>query len=415
MPFHDFALRILECRACGGPLPAPSSGMADACAYCGAPSSDAREVGVFSHDIRVVVCDTCDAPLPVPVAGGHVTCGYCASVFELVARVDRRLGADDPIDEAARIARLRAQDHGPIRMPRDFAVLMKAGGLIDDTIERAHAMWKHMRGELRRERDPKTELRFYYMTELIADYHNWRVQRLVARSYLEAALQDLDDPRYVQPLYCWLSRSAYFTGDAKAARDWLDLCDTRPDELGMDSAYRFTWAYVAVRKGDYADVLAMLGDEPGAIPMNDKYETITDLYRAHAVEHTRGVDAAAAQLRALNKGLAHRWRLAITIAEAETQFDLCGRSLPTAVRKTFDWPMAGVAVAVFTGGAALIASGRHALNEGAILLGIFWGLLGGLITWNVVSLRVAMRRELRRLGDPARRTETTAARTDDRA
>lgn len=407
MPFDDFELRILECGQCKGALPAPPAGAPPpTCPYCGAPASTAREVGVFSYDIRVVVCEKCDAPLPVPIAGGHTTCAYCASTFEIVPRRRHRLGSDDPHDEAARIARLRAQDRGPIRMPPDIAVMMKQGGLISATIEQAQSLWKATRQRLRRQPTSELALRFYYLTELIADYHNWKKQRLVARSYLEAALEDLDDPRYVQPLYCWLSRNAFERGDPASARAWLEMCDPCPDELGMDSAYRFTVAWVSLRQGDYHAVLEALGEPSQAIPLNDKYEESAILFRAHAIEHLRGPDEAAAYLVAAIGAQDRRWSLILLMASGG-KVELCPESLRMAVERRWTWPGTIAFVAVFAIGALFLLADaiagpwlwdRRILGYIAIPIGFCWLLFVGTFSLAAAAVRWRLRHTVRNRG-----------------
>lgn len=406
MRFHDYEIRILECGACKGALPAPSAGAPTACPYCGAAASDAREVGVYSHDIRVVVCETCDAPLPVPITGGSTTCAYCSSTFEIVARRQHRLGHDNPVDEAARLERLRAQDRGLIRMPPDIVPMMKLGGLTSESIEDAHELWKTTRGLLRRQPTPELARRFYYLTELVADYHNWKKQRVVARSYLETALDDLDEPRYLQPLYCWIARNAFMCDDLESARAWLDMCDPSPDELGMDSAYRFTLASISLHTGDYPAVLEALGEPEQRIPLNANYNHIAILYRAHAMEHLRGPEEAAAYILSAMDSPLRRWDRVVVIADAG-RIPLCPKSLRIAVKRRWRWPTTLAFVSLFAVGALFLLAdaiagpdlwGGRLLGYIAIPVGFAWLLFVGMPSLSAAAFRRRLRRAVRKRG-----------------
>ena len=105
--------------------------------------------------------------------------------------------------------------------------LLRDGGLVDETSELAMEMWTTALKVQQESATEVSERELFHLTELLADHHSAKLERLKARSILEAAIETLENPQYLQPLYCWLARNASYGGDHVAARQWLDLCDER--------------------------------------------------------------------------------------------------------------------------------------------------------------------------------------------
>lgn len=406
-------VRLLLCAACGGPLPSPTAPDAGHCRYCKAPAAGGISQSVFSHDVCVLLCDHCSAPLPVPLGGGLVPCDHCSATSQVLPRREQNLGQTAHSgDEAARLAHLRAQDRGAVIPPSELHVLMQGGGLIAATAQQALDLWKGTREELRMARRAgpadliaRVEKRFYFLAELLADFHATQQDPLCARAILESSLKELQDPAYIQIIYCWIARQAAALGDRAAAEAWLQLADPTPDDLQMDSAVRFARAVIAMRAEDFAGVLQVLKRRRADLPLSNKYDRIADIYRAHAIEKLEGVDAA---LTFLNRVLTTdaTWSFALDIAKSNPQLRLCEHSLPRAARRKFSWHRPALwtlvtTLTVFALGYLALAPWLlgYPLVEGEAVgsLSAAAGILLGLPTYLALRRQRVIRRRLKEL------------------
>ncbi|MBT8492008.1 MAG: hypothetical protein KJO07_03020, partial [Deltaproteobacteria bacterium] len=240
---------------------------------------------------------------------------------------------------------------------------------------------------------------------------NWKQRRLVARGFLESAIATLDEPRYLQALYGWMSRNAEMTGDSESADTWIALCDPAPLDLEMDSAVRFTWASLAMRRGDFEGVLKILGRSRSAFPLLSKFDSTCDIFRAHAKEMLEGVEAGTAHLLAAfspRRALAPKrrdWLGILDSVEASPTLDLCPRSLAPAVLSAWKWwpkPILGTLVFVIFAAALLSDAilgpwlwGERKLGYGAIPIGLFVGPQLFVYAYLHVSYSKRIRRRLR--------------------
>jgi hypothetical protein len=410
---RDYDVQIIECPFCSAPRPAPSEGGSDICDYCGESSSDPRKVGAFSYSIRVVVCINCAAPLPVVVGGGEVACTYCQAVSHIAGRRERRLGRDQPSDEGARLKRLRAQRANAGWVPSEVLMLMRGSeGLVEQTVGKARTMWQESRKELeglraQSDKEPaaKVEKRRFYLTEVLADYYNVRQRWVVSRSILESSLDDLRDPVYVQQIYCLIARNSARTGDYDSAREWLDLCDAAPEDIGMDSAHRFTLAYISLYRGDPEGIIAALGRRKGGFPLIGKFNGIATVFRAHAVEQLEGAEAAAELLESEARWQP-TWSLVLDIIKANHDVALCHKSVPLVMKRQWGWGTTKAVIAVciavnlflladFALGPTLW--GRQLLGGTAIGLAVVWTLVMGFIAWGKTTARLSIHRKFHEL------------------
>ncbi len=416
MLIRDYDVSILQCSNCSAPRPAPDEGEPENCAYCDEAGASAREVGAFSRHIRVLVCDNCAAPMPVPISGGNVTCTYCQAVSQIVARREKRLGREEPVDEQARLEHLRGQKKTSADLlPAELHVLMESGGLGDRTVDQAHTMWQDARKELRRIEEmtyklsvdpiPRIHRRLYWLTEMLADYYGVMQRHVVARSIVEASLEDLDDAIYVQPLYCWLARHSVRTGDEDSALEWLDLCDRSADNIGMDSAHRFAHAYISLYRGDLEGVLGAVGRSKEAFPTSGKYEEIFTVFRAHALEELEGVEVAVEVLMPESM-FAQTWEMILAIIIANEDHVLCKRSARLVTERAWSWRWTIVITTVFVAGLLFIAAdlalgpklwGQRYLGGSAIALPIFWTLIMGTASVTKVGTRLGVHKKLHEL------------------
>ena len=420
MLIEAYEVRVFRCTSCGGPVQGGARGLPDNCQFCGADAAPATEVGAFSHEIRVLACDGCAAPLGVPISGGRIECDFCHTTIEVIARREVPLGSGGEVDDEARIAKLRSQDGPAVGLGRKLAPLMRRGGLIEATLAKAEEMWVEHRAALAAlsdddRRDDKSarvlERDFFRLTELVTDYHNLNGRWLVARGLLESALAELRRPRYLQSIYAWLARNAEATGDSASGDAWLSLCDPCPEDLEMDSAVRFTWASIAMRRKDLVGILAALGRTRSEVPLASKFDSLADIYRAHALEGLEGVEVAVEHLCSVannNRPFAAKrsfWLNLWESVEATPKLDLCRESGAAATKRVWPWwpkpilLIAGCVIFVLALGADVILGptlwGERLLGYGAIPVGI----LGSLYFGGYAAVIVSGTREIRARAD----------------
>ncbi|MGF1464879.1 MAG: hypothetical protein ACFCGT_01995 [Sandaracinaceae bacterium] len=260
---------------------------------------------LYSHTIRLLTCRACGAPIEAGPEGGQVRCAYCSTVQVLERRDEAadharvRQALAQPISESERLAGLRRQDRGPEPVPASLAAYVTdRGGLPPERVPEAQRAWQEARHALADRGGgaafPIAERLFYLTIHLAA-----HLEDRPARAMLETAAELLDDARHRHVVRSMLARRAAQHGDRDGARAWLATCIPRPTDLRMDSTYRLAAATLATVERRPSEVLALLGDGSGDVPVADQLELEATLLRLHARE-ARGEGAAAtAAVRAL--------------------------------------------------------------------------------------------------------------------
>ncbi len=151
------------------------------------------------------------------------------------------------------------------------------------------------------------------------------------RAMFESALEVFFLPRHRQLMRGHLARSAAQEGDLDAAEAWLEPCDTRSDDLDTDSAYRFSRAFVDTRRGEFQEVLRVLGHGADDVPITDTMDTSTTLLRANAWEQLGQVDRAVPLLMGrMGAGGANARRAMEIMVGRYAGWGLCEESYPRA-------------------------------------------------------------------------------------
>jgi hypothetical protein len=255
----------------------------------------------FSHALRVTVCASCGAALHVALDGGEVTCDVCAADMVLAAR--REGLAPKAVDEADRVAALEAQDKGPLKPPKAVAALTVDGALTDDNAPEAMNSWQKTRAELvtqsaslRSEERDDLALRFYFLTRLLYERLLPQDDDLQLRGILEAAMEAVGHARYRQTFRCMLACEAARVGDLTGAEDWLGPCDAQARDIHADSVYRYSRAFVASHKRQWAQVIDVLGPTHRDVPLATSFDAMCTVLRANAHEKREDVGAAIYEL-----------------------------------------------------------------------------------------------------------------------
>lgn len=341
----------------------------------------------FDLSIRVLTCDNCGAPLEVPTSGGEVSCRYCRAVVLVTARpvIPEAETRDTTSDESARLGRLRAQAGQPIQPPARVAKLCTGLVLRESELALALSLFLEARRQATRGDAPEAERELYYLAILLSNYYQSQNDYLRLRAFLESALEAARTAPTRQMLCATLARTAARLGELDAARDWLEKCDPRSEDLLADSDYRASRAFLSILRGDFADVIATLGEKGDDIPISTDSDAVCALYRAHALEMSRSPEAGAAELVRMAEASSVNWFVMAKsrannqktgLALCPASFELARRELSWSRTSPFGVPLGCAGVLAFVLGLlALFEVGYPALAIVAVLGLVPVGLL----------------------------------------
>jgi hypothetical protein len=250
----------------------------------------------FSHALRIVVCQSCGGAVHGKAEGGEAKCSVCEEAVELPPRDETAHSAGPTgIDEDARIARLREQDPSTPVLVAAIEPLVQDGELIADRAADAFAEWQLSRAALAGGAAAAEE-RFFGITLLLARHMARQGDDLMLRAVLETTLDLLPSPSRQQVIRGMTAREAARVGDRPASEDWFAPCDPMSFDLGADSAYRCTAAYLATGKRQFERVIAVLGARAGAVPICDSLDPLCAVLRANARERMGDLGEATDEL-----------------------------------------------------------------------------------------------------------------------
>jgi len=237
--------------------------------------------------------------------------------------------------EAERMQHLRKQDGQALHAPSTLPLALRLWHRPDDAkkAELAIRLWQQARAALASGQATSTnERHLFFLTLALGNYWTIKHDAKRRRASLESALEACTEPLHLQVLRCDMAGEARRAGDLDAAESWLAPCDPRPLDLTMDSALRRMRALIATTRGDFADVLELLGAEIGDIPIADFYDHSTAMLRANAHEKIGDVTRATAQLEQAMRSLRGSPKTFARIAGG-SDVPLCPRSLPPILRR----------------------------------------------------------------------------------
>lgn len=263
-------------------------------------------MSAYTTQMRALMCPSCGAPVTTPARGGQYQCGYCRSVGTIGGRTDARasVAPPSPQEEQARLAKLQFQfDQGHLASPYTaFAapedvihlVQLRPPNSFGPWLE----AWKRAVGMLAQNPTEQNQKRVFWLANLtgMGVLNLGKNDPPRARAIRETALELLPDPGHKHILRCGLSRAACAQHDRKSAEDWLAACDPYPGNITLDSEYRISAAMLYHAYGQWNQVLAILGNQPGVIPFDHGKGFLSGLYRVHACEELGYTQAADAQL-----------------------------------------------------------------------------------------------------------------------
>ncbi len=280
----------------------------------------------FNAEVRMLLCGNCGASLPLtPAGGGQIQCQYCNTVTVVTPRDDRSMSRG-PVDEEQRIARLWTQIQVEMRVhPQCYAILDDKTGLLPQkNVATAMKMWEDTRR--RQAVDPASTLDdlLWLTTSLAMVFVDDAARN---RALWESALESSHDLHHRQFFRSALSRAATKAGDSSAAQAWLAPCDPQPQDLLSDTAYRAASAYLATARGQFDQVVEVLGPRTDSLPLFVALRVLCHLLRANAFEKRGDVQTATAQLSALVAAEPALATVIPAVTHASAFMNLCSQSM----------------------------------------------------------------------------------------
>jgi hypothetical protein len=253
----------------------------------------------FALDKRVLACTRCMTPVEAPATGGSARCARCGTQNDIGPRDESRdrAAAEAPaaISEAMRFERLRQQDGHPLPYPPAVHGLL-AQGVDDQNASQVWSEWQQAKSELAAGGGYPAAERLYFLAMGLYGYLAPRRSDLELRALAETSLEHLTEPRHRQEMLARLTRAAANAGDLDSAQAWLALLAPHSDDIHMDTAYRFSAAWVATLAHDYQGALALLGARMDDVPIADSSDEICAVLRANAYDRLGQTQAAVDQL-----------------------------------------------------------------------------------------------------------------------
>ncbi len=291
---------------------------------------------IFATQVRMLLCERCGAPLETTIEGGAVPCAYCKATNAVRPRLDRfaptRASA---LSEPERLARLRAQDHTPYKLPPSVEALAPGGSVSEARLTEAFDVFQATRQELKNTQSPEASERLYALTLVVTNTLTRLADSARVRSLLETTLDVVVLERHRNSLRAMLSRHAAREGDLDSAEQWLAGCDPRSDEISSDSDYRVSRAFIDTLRGRPDAVLEVLGRSDADVPIDDRLDLQAALLRAHAIEVKGDVEGAVRTLTDVLRagGGAMRQGMIQTREAYAHAVSLCPKSFPTALER----------------------------------------------------------------------------------
>ena len=209
-------------------------------------------------------------------------------------------------DEVARRARLKAQLDSPLtghaydlsRAPLGMSHLPASG------IPALRSEWNRLKST-GISSDPEAQRTLCWLAFQLADALDRAGEALAERAALETALELLPDEGHRHLLRCRLAMEAIAEGNLSSAEGWLAECDPEPEVLELDSAFREAKARLGLARQDFREVLSVVGQKRGDVPIHPEQEAACDRLRAHSLEalgERRLADAELSQSLAKQRG-----------------------------------------------------------------------------------------------------------------
>ncbi len=258
--------------------------------------------GDFDFEIRILRCPNCVAPVEVPLEGGQFPCAYCQAPISANARprppTHHHVGAS----RLAPLAVQAANKHKPQGLydldtiPAEFEFIKGAqyGEAIRKSLE---SVWSAYRARLNQQPTQENQHRFFFLTFHLNSCLFYLNDRTARRATLETAWETLPDVGHKHIVATQLVRASAIDGEA--AEKWLALADPEPELLWFDTEYRLARCAILEHREGWHDILRLVGQEPGDVPIHHGSLAAVACTRVAAYERLGQPDRAEATMREL--------------------------------------------------------------------------------------------------------------------
>jgi DNA-directed RNA polymerase subunit RPC12/RpoP len=356
---------------------------------------------------RLYLCAGCSTPQRAPYRGGAVVCPGCGARSVLPDRGAEQ-GSNEPppvpaLDEPRR-ERLYAQRGRPRRVTPALQSLLGGHAIFPGREAEALAIWQSLRaraasGDVAASEDMAS------LALLLAQHPETAHQAELITALTESSLDAAVLPRHKQEQLSRLCRRAVLAGDRPRALTMLRAMDAASSDLASDSDYRLAAAVVAASVRDGSRMLALLGARKDAVPIDDSWEALATVLRAHAQELLGNASEAVRVLRELrDPSLLDAARAAyqpLGLCERSAEVYLASLEAEGAARaaKIAGGLAGGLSWALFAVGAMLLAAGCVVAplpETDSAIVGFGSMAVGGLFFLGGVAARLIAFRRSRR-------------------
>jgi hypothetical protein len=250
-----------------------------------------------AYDVRIRLhrCEGCGAPIEVPLDGGHVVCRYCGAEHVAEPRAPRAWSPSTPPGDDGAWAAGADDPRSPFP-PHFMAELRREAGK-RRTFEQMEDWFAEKRAALV-PGDRTSEAWAVGVALLLNARYAARRDRRGSRALMESLLDVVRGPEIRDIVRLSIARDAARAGEIDNAEAWLAQCDPSSGVLDLDSERRITRAVIAEKKGDFQEMLRVLGARGGEVPFSSWLVPLATVLRAHALEHLGRGDQAYKEILA---------------------------------------------------------------------------------------------------------------------
>jgi hypothetical protein len=260
-----------------------------------------------SREGSLTECEACHQPILVARGDEAATCGYCRAASVVPAPV-----RPDDADDAGSLVLFDLR-----RCPAGLEDLGERPGA--PRLPALRRAWEDTKSALSGPHSVADEFRAAWLAGTLARIHGVTGDAIRERAVLEAALSRIVVPAYRAAVIARLARAAAFAGHVELAEEWLSVAPEPSGIAEIDGDVAVARALLLLKRGRFAEVLSLLGDDDEGSAFVGLSRPFADLVRIDALERSgRGYPAYVLYRKAIKvhgaiplQGLVMYYRLGV--------------------------------------------------------------------------------------------------------